>query len=182
MSQSSVARRYAKALMSLGLEDGRFEAYAEELQQVARAFAASAELRDLAANPAYGREQRHAVVGELARALTLSPVVLNVLRLAVDRQRLVDVPDIARVYGAFVDEQAGRVRAVVSAAVPLPAEVTERLGAALAAITHKRIVLETKVDRALLGGVVAQVGSTVLDGSLRTQLEGLRDALHNARV
>jgi F-type H+-transporting ATPase subunit delta len=182
VSQSSVARRYAKALLSLGAEDGRFEAYAEELQKVAQAFAASAELRDVAANPAYGREQRHGVVAELSRTLALSPVVANLLRLLVDRQRLVDVPDLARAYGAMVDEKVGRVRAVITAAVPLPAEVTERLGTALAAITKKRILLEAKVDKALIGGVVAQVGSTVLDGSLRTQLEGIRDALRNARA
>lgn len=177
MSTSSVSRRYARALLSVGEEDGRWDSYASELDRAAQAFLASAELRDLWLNPAHGRQARLAAVDALAGGLSLSTPVANTVRLLVERNRADDLEVVARSYRDLADEKAGRARAVVSSAVPLPADVTQRMGAALAEVTGRKIVLETKVDPTLLGGVVTQVGSTLLDGSLRTQLERLRDQL-----
>jgi F-type H+-transporting ATPase subunit delta len=179
---SSVSRRYARALMTLGLEDGRFEAYAEELARVEAAFGASAELRDLWLNPAHPREQRLKAVDLLEKPLGLSPHVANTLRLVVERSRAAELPNLVRAFSELVDAQVGRVRAVVTSAAPMPAEVTGRLGGVLAQLTNKRIVLETKVDPGLIGGLTAQVGSMVYDGSLRTQLENLRETLGASRT
>lgn len=177
MSTSSVSRRYARALLSVGEEDGRWDSYAAELDRVAEAFQVSADLRDLWLNPAHGRQARLAAVDALAGSLALSTPVANTVRLLVERNRADDLELIARSYRDLADEKAGRARAVVSSAVPLPADVTQRMGAALAEVTGRKIVLETRVDPTLLGGVVTQVGSTLLDGSLRTQLERMRDRL-----
>lgn len=181
MASGSVARRYARALMDLGVADGQFEAYSDELGRLEAAFAASAELRDVWLNPAHGKDRRLAAVAGLTGPLKLSASVGNLLRLLVERQRIVDLSNIARAYRELVDEKAGRVRATVTSAAPLSADLTAKLGAALAGMTKKRIVLDTKVDPSLIGGVTAQVGSTVLDGSLKTQLEQLRESLRGAR-
>jgi F-type H+-transporting ATPase subunit delta len=177
---SSVARRYARALLALGVEDGRFEAYATQLEQVREVFAGSSDLRELWQNPAHPRERRLAALETIVARLEVSPLVANLLRLLVERRRIAEIEAVALAYRAFVDERVGRVRAVVTSAAGLNPDQTERLGAALAAMTQKQIVLETRVDPALIGGVVAQVGSTLLDGSLRTQLGTLREKLATA--
>ena len=181
MIASSVARRYARALLSLGLEEGRFEQYGDELEAVLQAMKASRELGFLLTNPGYSMEQRQGAVGVLAGALKLSPLTVNFLRLLVDRQRIADLAAIARAYRTMVDQQAGRVRATVTSARPLGEDVLGRLREAIARTTTGRsIVLESRTDPSLIGGVVTQVGATMLDGSLRTQLERMREELKNA--
>ena len=182
MIDSSVARRYARALLSLGLDEGRFERYGDELEAVVQAMKQSRELGFLLTNPGYTQEQRHAAVNAAAEALQLSPLTVNFLQLLVDRQRIVDLPQIARVYRALVDQQSGRVRATVISAGPLDDPELGRLREALGRMTGRSIVLEAKTDPSLIGGVVTQVGATMLDGSLRTQLERMRHELKSAPV
>lgn len=180
VTTSSVSRRYAKALLSVGEEDGRWDAYAAEIDRVSAAFQASPELRELWLNPANPRETRLAAVDALAKSWTLSTPVANLVRLVVERNRADDLEAIASSYRDLVDDRAGRARAIVTSATPLGAEVTQRVGATLAEITGRKIVLETKIDPTLLGGLTTQVGSTLFDGSLRTQLERLRTQLSEA--
>jgi F-type H+-transporting ATPase subunit delta len=168
--------------MSLGVEDGQFEQYADELGRVLQAFNGSPELRDLWLNPANSRDRRMSAIATLTGPLSLSPLIVNTLRLLVDRNRLSEIPDIARVYREMVDERVGRVQATLTSAVPAGAELTASIAGALAAMTNKQIVLETRVDPALLGGLVAQVGGTILDGSLKTQLEQIRQTLRTTRL
>lgn len=177
MIASSVARRYARALIALGVEDGQFETYAGQLEAVRDVYVASPELREISQNPAYGRERRQAALEVVLNAVKASPLVANTLRLLIERGRSAEIEALASAYRELVDERVGRVRATVTSAAPLSKDQADKLGAALAAMTQKQIVLETKVDPALIGGVVAQVGSTLLDGSLRTQLETLKGQL-----
>jgi F-type H+-transporting ATPase subunit delta len=179
---ASVARRYARALLALGLEEGRFEQVGEELEAVLQAIRERRELRVLLENPGYTPAQRLAAVDAAASALRLSPATANFLRLLVERQRGGDLAAIARAYRAMVDQQAGRVRATVTAARPLSDGELERLREAIGRMTGSSIVLESRTDPALIGGVVAQVGTLQLDGSLRTQLERLRDDLKAAPI
>jgi F-type H+-transporting ATPase subunit delta len=174
---TGVARRYARALLSLGLEEGRHEQLGDELSAVLRAQHESRELGFVLQNPGYTQEQRKGAVEALCKALDLSPVLANFLRLLVDRQRIGDLPLIAKVYSALLDEQVGRVRATVTAAEPLSSEDAKKLRDALSTMTGRTVALETRTDARLLGGVVAQVGPTQYDGSLRTQLEKLRSEL-----
>ncbi|HZR10992.1 MAG TPA: ATP synthase F1 subunit delta [Myxococcales bacterium] len=177
MIHSGVARRYARALLSLGLEEGRFEQYGDELEAVLRAMRESKELQFLVANPGYAQPQRQAAVDVVASALNLSPVTVSFLRLIVDRERGGDLPAIARAYRAMVDQHAGRIRASVTAARPLDDGEIERLRETIGRMTGRSIVLEAKTDPSLIGGAVTQVGATQFDGSLRTQLERMRDDL-----
>jgi F-type H+-transporting ATPase subunit delta len=179
---ASVARRYARALLALGLEEGRFEQVGEELEAVLQAIRERRELRVFLENPGYTPAQRLAAVDAAASALRLSPATANFLRLLVERQRGTDLAAIARAYRAMVDQQAGRVRATVTAARPLSDGELERLREAIGRMTGSSIVLESRTDPALIGGVVAQVGTLQLDGSLRTQLERLRDDLKAAPI
>lgn len=180
MITASVARRYARALLSLGVEEGRHEQYGDELELVLNALKESREVAHILANPGFTLQQRHAAVEALASALRLSPLLVNFLRLLVDRQRSGDLPAIARAYRALLDQQVGRVRATVISAQPLSDGELSRLREAIARSTGRNIMLQAKTDPALIGGVVTQVGATLLDGSLRTQLERMREELKRA--
>lgn len=178
MVNVSIARRYARALLDVATEAGRADAVSEQLSTVARALAQNRELADILFNPAYTREQRTRVVEALLQVLgSVEPVLGNTLRLLVDRNRLVYLPDIARLYRDMADAQAGRLRGHITSAVPLSADTLQKLAGSFKQLTQRNVVLEPRVDPAVLGGVAAQVGSTLYDGTLRTQLEQLRREL-----
>ena len=182
MIVASVARRYARALLSLGLDEGRHEQFGDELDTVLQALDQSPEASVLLRNPGYTPEQRQGAVAALASALKLSPMVVSFLRLLVDRQRIAGLPEIGRAYRALLDVKVGRVRATVTSAVPLSDQETARLRETIEKMTGRTIVLDTRTDPSIIGGVVTQVGATQFDGSLRTQLERMREALKGAPV
>ena len=111
---------------------------------------------------------------EVGRKLVLSKPVHDFARLLLVRGRIAQLPLIARHLRLMVDEQMGRVRASVTSAKPLDFSAETRIRSALSRSTGKNVVLEKQVDPSLLGGVVTQVGDLLYDGSLRTQLELLR--------
>jgi F-type H+-transporting ATPase subunit delta len=136
------------------------------------------ELRRFLADPTYTRAQQRAVMDALIAAIPIDAQPLpNFLRLLVDRQRLAALPEIARAFRALSDERAGRVRGKVVSATPLGEEMLRHLARTLEAITQAKVVLQAEVDPAVLGGVSAQVGSVLYDGTLRTELEEIRRAL-----
>jgi F-type H+-transporting ATPase subunit delta len=178
MVNVSIARRYARALLDVATETGRADAVSEQLSSVSGALSQNRELADVLFNPAYSREQRARVVEALLKALgPVEPVLSNTLRLLVDRNRLVYLPDIARLYRDMADAQAGRLRGHVTSAVPLSADALQKLSGSFKDLTQRNVVLEARVDPNVLGGVAAQVGSTLYDGTLRTQLEQMRREL-----
>jgi F-type H+-transporting ATPase subunit delta len=178
MVNVSIARRYARALLDVATEAGRADAVSEQLTSFSSAVGQNRELADVLFNPAYTREQRARVVESLLKALgQVETVLANSMRLLVDRNRLGYLPDIARLYRDMVDTQAGRVRGHVTSAVPLSADTLQSLAGTLKQLTQRNVVLESRVDPSVLGGVAAQVGSTLYDGTLRTQLEQLRREL-----
>ncbi|HWE24687.1 MAG TPA: ATP synthase F1 subunit delta [Myxococcales bacterium] len=177
MIDASVSRRYARALFALAVEEGGHERAGEELDTVVQALRSSNEARTLVENPGYTQAQRHALVDLLVQRLSLSPLVTRFLRLLVDRHRLAELPAIARAYGEMVDEKIGRLRATVTSARPLSEDELRRVRDAFAAATRHTIALDSRTDPKIVGGLVAQVGAKVFDGSIKTQLERLRREL-----
>jgi len=179
MVNVSVARRYARALLEASAP-GALVGIADQLGAVAGLMASNPDLADVIRNPAYSRAQRHGVVEGMIQLLKAeSPVLSNFLRLLVDRHRLEILPDVARLFRDMADEKAGRVRGTVVSAVPLDPESIRQLASTLSQLVQKQVVLDTRVDREVLGGVSTQVGSVVFDGTLRTQLDDLKRALQS---
>lgn len=177
MIVGSIARRYAKALFSLADEQGQVEQWSGGLEALGRALASSPELRDTLASPLFEKDQRRAVVAELAKTLALPEAPRDFLLLLADRDRLAYLPAVIQNFRDLADARLGRIRATVTSAVPLTPEEARRIAEKLAQVEKAQVIVETRVDPALLGGVVAQVGSMVYDGSVRSQLEELRRAM-----
>jgi F-type H+-transporting ATPase subunit delta len=177
MINGSIGRRYAKALLQIGVASRAFDALGRELDRVAETISRSAELKGVLENPVFPLSQRRKVLEDLAQRLALSTTIRNLLLLLLDKGRIAALPDIARAHRELVDEQAGRARATISSAAPLDSAVEGRVKAALEKQTGKIVILDKKVDPSLLGGIVAQVGDLVFDGSIKTQLEKLGEQL-----
>jgi len=173
----SIARRYAKALLSLAVEQGRIEQWSESLDALQAALQASRELRDVLSNPVYEKEQRRSVAKRLAQALKLEAEPANMLFLLADRNRLGHLSAIVDAFRTLADEKVGRLRARVVSAMPLDPAAVGSLSRRLAEATRAQVVVDRDVDESLLGGAVTQVGRFTYDGSLKTQLEILRRTL-----
>lgn len=181
MIAGSVARRYARALLEIGMANHAADALGKELERVADLMKGSAELRAALENPVFALSKRKALVEELVRRLALSRTVRNFVLLLLERGRVGALPDIAREYRAFVDEAMGRVRVTVTSARPLDGATEIKLKTMLEKRTGKVVLLEKKEDAALLGGIVTQIGDMVYDGSVRTALATLKHELLAAR-
>jgi len=177
MIGSDLERRYATALLDVALEQGVVDQVAQEVQTFADLFDQHQELRAALLNPVFGRERREQVLAAVIARLAVHPVTRNFLRTLLDKDRIVAVAGIAQAFGRLADEKAGRVRASLTSARPLAPGLAERITAALQAVSGKNVTLAQDVDAALVGGLVVRVGDLVYDGSVRSQLEGLRQSL-----
>lgn len=173
---TAMARRYAKALLTIGEEEKRVEALTREVRTLGDTVASSTELQALLSNPIIPQEARRKVMEDIAARLSLSPVVRNAALLLTDRRRGASIPEIAAALETLVDERSGKVKAEVTSAAPLSDAQATRIQASLEKLTGRKIALSRKVDPSLIGGVVARVGDRVFDGSVRTRLEQIRGA------
>jgi F-type H+-transporting ATPase subunit delta len=177
MPAAAAPRRYARALFSLASDESRVAAVREELRRLGAALEASSELRDVVAQPLVPAAERRRVLEAVAERLEASALVKRFYAYLIDQRRLVDFDTIEAEFVRLADQAAGRAKARVRTAQPLSADQHERLERALAARAGRTVELEVEVDPTLVGGLVAQLGDTVYDGSLKTQLSQLRSAL-----
>ena len=183
MTLSAVATRYAKALADVTTTAAglRPEDALAQLRAFESALAASRELLNALTTPAVPVSRKRAVVGRLTGLLGLSPVARNFLFVLIDHRRIAQLGAILDSFEVIMDERLGFARAEVSS----PSELTEAqrgaINAQLERITGKRIRMRFAVDAALIGGVVARIGSTVYDGSVRGQLQTLGRRLSTER-
>ncbi len=173
----SVSRRYARALLELGLESSKLQSMVTEVERVAEIMKSSAELRAILQNPMVLVSQRKKVLDALTRRLGVSKLVRNACMLLVDRGRAEFLPDIARELRSMADEHEGVVRAEVASASPLSKIYLDKLTAALESATGKKIELTATQDEKLIGGVVTRVGGVVYDGSLKARLSRVREQM-----
>jgi F-type H+-transporting ATPase subunit delta len=172
-----IARRYAKALIQIGLEDGQYEQYGQELRSFGEILEASPELQAVMENPIYDKEQKKALFQALNARLDLSPIAIHFILLLIDKRRLAYFGEIVRCYERLADEAAGRVRARVISAVALPEASIRTIREKLRSMKGKEVIVSVQEDPTLIGGVVTQIGDMIYDGSIRTQLQGIKETL-----
>jgi F-type H+-transporting ATPase subunit delta len=174
---SKVSKRYAKALLSLGKEDGKYQQYGKELQEFSSFFQQNAEFAQAVSNPIFGLEDRKKILNLVFQEARYSETVKNFLNLLLDKNRVGGIAGIYAFYEKLMDEVANVARAEVITPRPLPEEARKRLEEVLEGLTSRKIRMETREDEALIGGIVVKIGDLVLDGSIKAQLKGLKESL-----
>jgi F-type H+-transporting ATPase subunit delta len=175
MIVGSLARRYARALLDIGIAEGKYEELGRELDELAAMISGSRDLLEALTNPVFAQSRRRAVLEAVLSQARVSPVTRNVALMLLDRERIPYIPAIARELHGMVDEKAGRVRAVVTSARPLSPENAAAVQAALEGTTGRQVVLDKRQDADLIGGMVVKVGDLVYDGSVRAKLDQMRE-------
>ena len=177
MKNLTVARRYAKALLLIGKEDGQAETYRKELDGIARLIEQEKGLEQALSNPLYDVAERRKVLLALIEKLNLSKVMTSFLTLLFDKGRIGFLGSVNDFYQKLADELKGIARADLVSATELSSETVEKIRTTLSEMTGKDIILEVEQDPGLIGGIVTRIGDLVLDGSIKTQLLNMRESL-----
>ena len=175
--QSVVGSRYARALVEVVVAPGSVnkpEEIVAQLRSMEQLLSDSHDLRAALMTPAIPTSRKRAVIGKFAETLGLSQVVRNFLFVILDHHRIAQLSEMREAFERLIDEHLGFVRADVTSAEPLEQSQNVALRGELARLTGKQIRPHFSVDPTLLGGIVARVGSTVYDGSVRGQMEAMR--------
>jgi F-type H+-transporting ATPase subunit delta len=173
----AIARRYAKALLLIGKEDGKTDQYRRELEGIANLMVTQKILAGTIANPLYNADERKKVFQGVLNKLDLSKVMYSFLMLLFEKGRIAFIISINDFFQKLADELKGVARASLVSATELPAGTIEKIRSALSKRTGKEIVLEVEQDPGLIGGIVTKIGDLVLDGSIKTQLLNMRESL-----
>jgi F-type H+-transporting ATPase subunit delta len=177
MSLRTSAARYARALLDVAVKESDPDRVDADLKTIVRHVGAHADLRRLVSRPGIPNHLRASAIGTIAERLQLSDPVRRMLVLLAGRGRLELLETLAAVYSERLQTHKNIVPAEVTSAAPLAGDTVQAIERRLSDVTGKQMQLTTKVDPALIGGVVARIGSTVYDASIRTQLEKVKREL-----
>ena len=174
------ALAYASAMLQVSTAQGEASAYGDQLNAVAHAISDDVQLRVFIESPKISRENKKAALHAALSGKVAEPV-LNLLKLLIDRGRQFLVEDISDTYGELEDVAAGRVKATITSATEIPAEQRDALVASIKSKTGREVVATEVVDAGLLAGLTIQVGDLVVDGSLRSHLQRVRQEVLQTR-
>jgi F-type H+-transporting ATPase subunit delta len=174
---SGVAERYAAALFDLSREGDGIEAVEADLSTLWRLLDEASDFRRLVESPAFSAEDQERAVAAIAARAELGGLVANFIQLLARNRRLFVLSGIIRSFRDMAARERGEVTAEVTSAHPLDDSDIEALKAVLRDRLGKDVAIETRVNKALLGGIVVKVGSRMIDTSLRTKLMTLKTRL-----
>lgn len=174
MIENLIGKRYAEALSDSVTDASRLNPVLESLQAFVAAFQAQGHLVRFFAHPAIPKEKKSALVKNLAGRLTADTAVTSLLLLLIERNRILHLAKIADYFQIVVDQRQNQVRASVSSASELTSANTERLASELGKILGKTVLIETRVDASLIGGVQLRVGDQVADATLKNRMALLK--------
>ncbi len=177
MSVETVARRYATALADVVSKSGETETVKSELKSWEDLIKSNANLQSAFANPSIAHLSKEKVLEGLLAKTKPSKTTANFLRVLLRNSRLTELSKINEKFVSVLDERSGIVAAEVTSARPLSESEKAEFKTNLTKMTGKKVNLNFNINENIIGGVVTRVGSTVYDGSVKTQLENLRQQL-----
>ena len=176
MIEGSLSRRYTKALFQLARDARQEEKIGQEIDQFYGAYRGS-DLQQVLTNPAFALGARKKILAAVAGSQQLSALTSHFLSLLLDRDRLTYLEGIVGCYRRLLNEVKGRVEAKVVSASALEPSMIEQLRARLRGLSGKEVVLQQETDPELLGGLLVELEGKVYDGSIRTQLEKMKQRI-----
>lgn len=176
MLTNPIAMKYAQAIFELAKEADMIDTVGDELRQVVDTIEGHSQLSVFFHHPSTPREAKKDVIRKIFGG-QVGELTANVLCYLTDKRRIEILPEIVEAYRTLVYEARGIVEARVRSAMELTQQEAARLTAALARRSGKEIVLRQTIDPTLIGGLIVQMGDTLLDGSVKRRLSELKDAL-----
>jgi len=174
---SIAAKRYAQALMDIGIEKGTYRNYADELAKVQELITTVPTFKATLFNVSFSVHSRRDVLQNILERIGVSKEVRNFFSLLVERDRLQQLPIIMQRFQEIIDEVEGRVRVCIYSTIPLDhgqvGELTESLQEAL----EKQVIVENKIDKEMIGGTIIKVNNILIDNSIRTHFARLAETL-----
>ena len=177
MSVETVARRYASALADVVIKTGEADSVKNELKSWNEMMSSNVELYEAFRNPSIPQNNKEKVLESLIQKTNPTPTTANFLRVLLRNSRLTEIGEINKRFASVLDERKGLGTAQITSARELTEAEKADIKANLEKLTNRTINLEYQVDKNIIGGVIARFGSTVYDGSVKTQLEELREKL-----
>jgi F-type H+-transporting ATPase subunit delta len=174
---SAILGRYGRSLADIVFEENLEPKVTEDLKTYNEIFLAVPDLLEAFYSPSIPRETKEKLLTELMTLHPVNPITANFMRILLQNNRIRFFQQILDSYLKSVNEGKGIVSARVTAAVPLSPRELKGLENALVGITDRLVDVELQTDASLLGGIVVQIGSTIFDGSIRTQLSEMRRRL-----
>ena len=175
--QASLAGRYALALFELARDEKQLESVGTSLAAVRQALAESDDLRALTTSPLIGRDEAVKAVAAVADEMKLDPLTGNFLGVLAQNRRLAQLGNVIRAFNTLAARHRGEINAEVTSARPLDDNQLDAIRQNLRTRMGRDIAVETHVDPAILGGLVVKIGSQMIDGSIRTKLNNLAQAM-----
>ncbi len=177
MSVETVARRYGTALADVVLKNGETDNVKAELKMWEEMIASNADLHSAFKNPSIAHLDKEKVLESLIAKARPSRTTANFLRILLRNGRITDILEINAKFASVIEERSGRVAADVVTARELSDSQKQELRLNLEKLTGKQVQMVFEIDQNIIGGVVTRVGSTIYDGSVRTQLENLKEQM-----
>ena len=172
-----VARRYATALADVVTARGEAQEVQRELAAWAEMMQSNEQLLEVFRNPTIPYEQKRKVLNALITRARVRPTTANFLQVLLQNQRLAELSEVNKRFAQVLDERSGVVSAQVTTVRPVPEASQEALRTKLASMTGKKVRLSFTTDEDLIGGIVTRIGSTIYDGSVRNQLQRVKERL-----
>ena len=177
MISKNIAGRYAKAFFKVADEEDRFKECCEELAIFSDTIKENKSLREFLINPVFSRHDKKSVMESLIKKSGIGRLSANFLKLLVDKRRIALIPDILDSYREMMDKKIGVLRVTVKTALPLSKELSANLKEELEKKTKSKVEMSVSEDPSLLGGVLVRIGNTYYDGSVKGQLNNIRNLL-----
>lgn len=179
--KKTAAKIYAKALLEIGQEEKRYKEAGKELRGVASVFAANPELKRFALNPMYRLEDRQGLIKKVGDALGISDTVKRFLAILTNTRRIGIIEEISAAYSILEDDLSGKIKATVESASELDDRHIQEINKRLKQLTGKEIILTVEKKPELIGGLVFRIGNTILDGSVKAQLDMVKEKIIRLR-
>jgi F-type H+-transporting ATPase subunit delta len=172
-----IANRYAQALADVVASSGDYRKVLAELEEFRTAYRESRELREVFDSPAIALPQKLKVLEAIGQRLVESPVTLNFLRVLLANYRMPLLEEAVQAFRKIANDREGIVQITIISASELSESEREKVAERFKQLTGKQVELDFRIDSRLLGGMLAQIGSTVYDGSVRESLARMREQL-----
>lgn len=178
MITGSLARRYSRALLAIGQETGKVEELGKEMTSFFEVFSRQKDLNEALTGPVLKRDDKDKIITQICERLGLGEVITNFMRLLNEKGRMEYLDRIVAAYQEMADEASKRVRADVTSPESLTDKQSSKVKDALAKMSGKEVIMEVQKDPGLIGGMVVRIGGLLLDGSLKTQLQRIKDEMY----